>query len=64
MSDQKTPCLYCQTLNEAGQSDCKNCGMPIAEYHPQSRKRGLKLFHKAFWLIVIFCVFMIFYLPR
>ncbi|KGJ88059.1 hypothetical protein [Thalassotalea sp. ND16A] len=61
---ESAPCLYCQTDNEAGLRDCKNCGMPLAPSHPENRKRGLKFFSKAFWLIAIFCVIMMFYLPR
>ncbi len=64
MSTEQTPCLYCQTSNDAAQQNCSNCGMPLAKSHPQDRNRGLRFFKKAFWFIVIFCVLMMFYLPR
>ncbi len=64
MTDNQIPCLYCQTMNQDDSEACSNCGMPIAEFHPEDRKRGVKFFGKVFWLIAIFCIIMVFYLPR
>ena len=61
-SSPKTPCLYCQTLNEGSKKNCQNCGMPLAKNHPKKAK--ISFFIKAFWGIVIFCIVMIIYLPR
>jgi hypothetical protein len=68
MSLDKIPCLYCQTENEHQAGDdlgsCSNCGMPLAEKHPNNKKDKLNLFVKWFIFITIFCVTMVIYLPR
>jgi len=60
----KIPCLYCQTDNDEQLVQCSNCGMPLTKTHPLDRKKGLRFFVKAFWGIVIFCIFMMLFLPR
>jgi len=55
-------CLYCHTPNAEQQKNCENCGMPL---NNKTEKQGkTHFFIKAFWAIVLFCAFMIFYLPR
>jgi len=57
-------CLYCQTDNEATNKNCSHCGMELPNKHPQDKQKKLSLFIKAFWGITIFCVVMMYYLPR
>ena len=64
MSADKVPCLYCQTENDIELTQCSNCGMPLTKAHPLDRNKGVNFFKKAFWGIVIFCVIMMFFLPR
>jgi len=64
MTTEKIPCLYCQSKNDEQEQNCSNCGMPLAKRHPNNKRDRLAFFKKAFWAIVIFCVVMMFYLPR
>lgn len=66
MNLTKKTCLYCQTENvgEGEIKQCKHCGMELPDKNPNDRNVKVKFFVKAFWLIVLFCVFMVFYLPR
>lgn len=64
MTSECKKCLYCQSINKASDSQCQHCGMALPVKHPQSKSSKIKFFVKAFWVIVIFCVVMIFYLPR
>ena len=57
-------CLYCQTENDEQAENCKHCGMNLPTKHPQDKKSKLSFFVKAFWLIVIFSLIMVIYLPR
>lgn len=78
MKEIKT-CLFCQSENEFQFDDkessesknkeknaqlCRHCGMALPDKHPNDRKIGVKFFFKAFWLIALFCLIMVFYLPR
>jgi uncharacterized paraquat-inducible protein A len=64
MTTQLKKCLYCQTENDAENSRCSHCGMTLPNKHPQDKQKKIKFFIKAFWAIVIFCLVMIYYLPR
>ena len=64
MSAKQVPCLYCQTKNDADRNNCKNCGMALAKDHPDGEKSRQRFFVKAFWVITLFCIAMIYYLPR
>ncbi len=64
MTDEMIPCLYCQTKNEKQQQNCCHCGMPLAKKHPENKKRRLASFSKVFWFIALFCMVMVWYLPR
>lgn len=79
MNKEIKTCLFCQTENEVhlddtnsnnakikpvGTQQCRHCGMGLPDKHPNDRKPKVKLFVKAFWLIVLFCLFMVIYLPR
>ena len=64
MTTEKIPCLYCQTENEVGEEACSNCGMPMAKRHPNNKRDAATFFKKWFWPLVIFCLIMVFYLPR
>jgi len=57
-------CLYCQADNDLENTRCSNCGMELPTKHPQDKSTKINFFVKAFWLIVIFCVVMMAYLPR
>jgi len=62
MNSEKKHCLYCQTPNDNEQTNCANCGMPLSN---KTVKQGkISFFVKAFWVIVLFCAIMMFYLPR
>ncbi len=69
MSDQNRKCLFCQGDNnpkgdDVNNDNCIHCGMALPTKHPQDRRTKINFFIKAFWAIVIFCIFMVFYLPR
>jgi len=69
MNKSNRKCLYCQnenslTKSKANNNLCLNCGMALPKKHPQDKHSKVSFFIKAFWIIVIFCVFMVFYLPR
>ncbi len=57
-------CLYCQTENDVTRDSCSHCGMALPNKHPQDKQKKLNFFIKAFWAIVLFCVVMMYYLPR
>lgn len=63
MSHEKITCLFCQSQNDKTLKNCANCGMALAENHPEGKARW-SFFQKAFWGIVIFCLVMMYYLPR
>jgi len=63
MSHEKISCLFCQTKNDKNLENCSNCGMALAENHPEGKARW-SFFIKAFVFIVVFCLVMVFYLPR
>mgnify|MGYP007014080091 CR=1 FL=1 len=72
MSNKMITCLFCQSINrcevqhdetkEVG--NCANCGMPLSKETPDSKSARKKRFLPFFWFVVIFCLVMIFYLPR
>lgn len=66
MSQTTKVCLYCQTENtsKGEKKQCQHCGMELPEKHPNDRNIKVKFFIKAFWLIALFCLVMVFYLPR
>ncbi|MEY8214464.1 MAG: DnrP protein [Colwellia sp.] len=57
-------CLYCQQENAGDAENCSHCGMALPLKHPQDKQTKISFFVKAFWGIVIFCVVMMYYLPR
>lgn len=63
MPSEQITCLFCQTKNNVEEEICSNCGMALATKHPEGKAR-LSFFVKAFWGIVIFCILMMYYLPR
>jgi len=79
MNIETVRCLYCQTKHEiindefdkcdVNKSDskivnCANCGMPLSQLNPEGTRARYKRFLPFFWCIVIFCLIMVFYLPR
>jgi len=64
MSAYPKKCLFCQQENTADTENCSHCGMALPNKHPQDKQKKLSFFVKAFWGIVIFCVVMMYYLPR
>lgn len=64
MSEQIKKCLYCQGDNNEADTMCKHCGMALPIKHPNDRRSKVSFFVKAFWMIVVFCAVMVFYLPR
>ncbi len=69
MTKSSRKCLYCQSennpsKNKANNDLCNNCGMTLPKKHPKDKHSKLSFFIKAFWIIVMFCVFMVLYLPR
>jgi hypothetical protein len=63
MSDEQVACLFCQVKNDNKLTHCGHCGMALAKQHPEGKARR-SFFVKAFWGIVIFCLVMMYYLPR
>jgi len=69
MGEQSRKCLFCQGDNDQSENSvnietCRHCGMALPKKHPQNKQSKISFFIKAFWIIVIFCVLMMFYLPR
>ncbi|NQZ28027.1 MAG: DnrP protein [Colwellia sp.] len=66
MAQLTKTCLYCQTENNCDdeKQPCRHCGMALPEKHPNDRNSKVRFFVKAFWLIALFCLVMVFYLPR
>jgi len=64
MSELSKTCLYCQSENDVNNDSCKHCGMALPKKHPQDKRSKISFFIKVFWAIVIFCVVMMYYLPR
>lgn len=64
MSDKKVKCLFCQTENNIENDNCEQCGMVLSKNPSDSVKNRRSRFLKLFWFTVIFCVVMMFYLPR
>lgn len=64
MNDNSKKCLYCQVDNDIDNDNCSHCGMALPKKHPHNKQTKISFFVKAFWVIVLFCVIMIFYLPR
>lgn len=67
MSQKTKICLFCQTENIVTDNDnnqCQQCGMELPEKHPNDRNIKVRFFVKAFWLIALFCIVMVFFLPR
>jgi len=58
------PCLYCNSENSEQQQSCSHCGMELPDKHPHGAKYRRGKFKWGFWFTVIFCVVMIYYLPR
>lgn len=64
MNEPSKKCLFCQGENDSNSTNCKHCGMALPKKHPQDKRSKISFFIKMFWAIVLFCVFMMFYLPR
>ncbi|WP_353517046.1 DnrP protein [Thalassotalea sp. SU-HH00458] len=72
MSNKMVTCLFCQSINRLDvqqetskeYGNCINCGMPLSKETPNSTSARKKRFLPLFWFVVIFCLVMIFYLPR
>ncbi len=64
MSQQTKKCLYCEVENDSSNENCSHCGMALPTKHPKDKQTKIKFFVKAFWGITLFCIFMIFFLPR
>ncbi|SEK88205.1 hypothetical protein SAMN05216262_103201 [Colwellia chukchiensis] len=63
MAEEQVACLFCQVKNDSKLANCSHCGMALTQHHPEGKAR-LSFFAKAFWGIVIFCVVMMYLLPR
>jgi hypothetical protein len=64
MSQNSKKCLYCEVENDINNENCSHCGMALPMKHPHDKKSKISFFIKAFWGIVLFCIIMVFYLPR
>lgn len=57
-------CLYCQQDNPVDEGNCQHCGMPLPRQQEHNAARRLQRFK---WFVIalsLFCLFMIFWLPR
>lgn len=57
-------CLYCQQENPSELESCQHCGMALPRQQEQRAAQKLVRFK---WFVIalsIFCLFMIFWLPR
>jgi len=69
MTKEVATCLFCQTKNEFDKNEreignCSQCGMPLSKNNPEGSYARRKRWLPFFWFVVIFCLVMIFYLPR
>lgn len=69
MSHKTIPCLICQSQNDVEENEevlgnCKNCGMALSNQTPNSVGARKKRFLPFFWFVVVFCIVMVFFLPR
>lgn len=64
MSQQTKKCLYCEVENDSNNENCSHCGMALPIKHPKDKQKNIKFFVKAFWGIALFCLIMVFFLPR
>jgi len=53
-----------QVSTQVSTQQCRQCGMELPDKNPNDRKPKVKFFVKAFWLIALFCLVMVIYLPR
>jgi len=64
MTQNSKKCLFCEVENDINNENCSHCGMALPTKHPHDKKTKITFFVKAFWGIVLFCIFMMFFLPR
>jgi len=64
MTQNSKKCLFCEVENDINNENCNHCGMALPTKHPHDKKTKITFFVKAFWGIVLFCIFMMFFLPR
>lgn len=64
MAQENIHCLYCDSENSVSNKICSHCGMALPDCHPHSSTYRRGSFKWAFWGIVIFCLIMMYYLPR
>ncbi|MCF7201726.1 DnrP protein [Pseudomonas oligotrophica] len=57
-------CLYCQQDNPKGESECRNCGMPLPAHADGARERRQRRFLWFCIALAVFCAVMIVWLPR
>jgi len=57
-------CLYCQRSMPSGAPECQHCGMPLPVAAERARKRRLRRFQWFCAGLTVFCVAMMYWLPR
>lgn len=57
-------CLYCQQHSTEEHADCPQCGMPLPVSQEQAKQQRLRRFAWFCALLTLFCVSMMFWLPR
>ncbi len=57
-------CLYCQQDNPPQEQNCQRCGMALPRQQEQKAAQKLQRFKWFVLLLTIFCLVMIFWLPR
>lgn len=57
-------CLYCQHESPEEHTDCPQCGMPLPVSQALAKQRRLRRFTWFCALLTVFCVVMVFWLPR
>ncbi|MCP5325156.1 MAG: DnrP protein [Oceanospirillaceae bacterium] len=60
----QSECFYCHHKNDQHLDLCPHCGMPRLLRRPWQGRGKQVLFQYWFWLVVVFCLVMVVWLPR
>ena len=57
-------CLYCRSTTRHSATSCSQCGMPLPDSLNTGQTRRQQHFWLSFTAISLFCLIMVFWLPR
>ncbi|WP_211829533.1 hypothetical protein [Kistimonas asteriae] len=62
--DSEKQCLYCRAMSRQSETHCTQCGMPLPDSLHTGQTRRQQYFWLSFTAISLFCLIMVFWLPR